>query len=67
MNHLRMITDDFLCINQKISGGRSFRALDEDKIFIIETAIMNKEWQYGLGFVALLALFIIIGRWVATQ
>ncbi|MEL0240829.1 MAG: hypothetical protein VW908_03730 [Flavobacteriaceae bacterium] len=44
-----------------------FKALKEAKIFIIETAIMNKEWQYGLGFVALLALFIIIGRWVATH
>jgi hypothetical protein len=45
----------------------SFKALKEDKVFIIEIVIMNKEWQYGLGFVALLALFIIIGRWVATH
>ena len=24
---------------------------------------MNKEWQYGLGFVALLAFFILVGKW----
>ena len=43
------------------------RHLPRARTFTIETVPMNKEWQYGLGFVALLAFFILVGKWVASH